>query len=364
MTNLDDFDRSLSIFLNDGPNNAPEAPVIAALAHARTSPRRPDPLARFRADVMAPRRTGFALRPGLVMAVLAVAVATVGVAVVGSRPSDTNLPGPSGSPASTPNPTAGPSVEPSVGPSVGPTDPAPIHLELTGQCCGTPSIDIVDRSGHLTGAASVAGDNVESDQTTATNDDPRTVRLIWVGAPCDTVHRLTIGPDFGLTIDRPLCHGDSMATFRGVTLTFDQAVDAGSLETAIFDGRPGSGLPTWTATAPDSESGQYDLTVFDPGQAVESIEGSYDPEITPAGAGPTGIRIEQRDATTFRLIWLGKACATAPSLSIDPSGDRWQLANAPCSSAAADVLRMIDVVLASPRTADAIPVIEAVESVP
>ena len=149
----------------------------------------------------------------------------------------------------------------------------------------------MDRSGHLTGAASVAGENVTTDQTTATNDDPQTVRLIWVGAPCDTVHRLTIGPDFGLTIDRPLCHGDAMATFRGVTLTFDQAVDAGSLATTIVDGGPGSGLPTWTATAPDSGSGRYDLTVFDPGQVIESVDGSYDPEVATAGAGPTGIRI-------------------------------------------------------------------------
>ena len=361
MTNLDDFDRSLSVFLNDGPNTAPEAPVIAALAHARTAPRRPDPFARLRADVMAPRRTGFALRPGLVLAMLAVAIATAGVAVVGSRqPEDSVVPIPSGTPAPTPTPT----TNPSIGPTVAPTDPAPIHLELTGQCCGTPSIDIVDRSGHLTGAASVAGENVSTDQTTATNDDPRTIRLIWVGAPCDTVHRLTIGPDFGLTIDRPLCHGDAVATFRGVTLTFDQAVDAGSLATTIVDGGPGSALPTWTATAPDSGSGRYDLTVFDPGQVIASVDGSFDPEVATPGAGPSRIRIEERDSTTLRLIWLGAACATAPSLSIDATGDHWQLANPPCTSSDGDVLRMIDIVLKATRGPDAIPTIEAVESAP
>ena len=210
----------------------------------------------------------------------------------------------------------------------------------------------------------MAGDNVETDQTTATNDDPRTVRLTWVGAPCDTVHRLTIGPDFGLTIDRPLCHGDAMATFRGITLTFDQAVDATSLETAIFDGRPASSLPTWTATAPDSKSGRYDLTVFDPGQLIASVDGSYDPEVATAGAGPTRIRIEQSDSTTFRLIWLGRACATTPSLSIDASGDHWQLTNAPCTSSGGDVLRMVDIVLNAPRAAGTTPTIEAVESAP
>jgi hypothetical protein len=357
MTNLDDFDRSLADFLADGPITAPEAPVIAAMAHARTTPRRPDPLRRFRADVMAPRRARLGGRAGLVFAVLAIGAASIGVAVVGSRqPGDTVLPGPSATDGRTAPPTPSAVASPS---------PVALHLELTGQCCGTPSIDIVDRSGHLAGAASVAGDTVETDQTTATNDDPRTVRLTWVGAPCDTVHRLTIGADFGLTLDRPKCHGDAMATFRAVTLTFDEGVDAASLETAIFDGRPESGLPTWTAVAPDSESGRYDLTVFDPGQVVESIDGSYDPEVmTAGGAGPAGIRIVQRDPKTFRLIWLGRACATAPSLSINSSGDHWQLANAPCTSAAMNVLRMIEVVLHEPRAADAVPTVEAVETTP
>ena len=40
MTNLVDLDRALAAFLEDGPNTAPEAPVIAAMAHARTTPRR------------------------------------------------------------------------------------------------------------------------------------------------------------------------------------------------------------------------------------------------------------------------------------------------------------------------------------
>jgi hypothetical protein len=341
MTNLDDFDRSLAAYLADGPNTAPEAPVIAAMAHARTTPRRPDPLRRFRADVMAPRRTGFVARPGLVLAVLAVTVGAVGVAVIGSRPpEDAILPSPSAPPVATPSPSTG-------APSPSPSDPAPIHLELAGQCCGNVSIDIVDRSGHLVRAASVAGENVETDRTTATNDDPQTVRLVWVGSPCDSVQRLTIELDFGLTIDRPICHGDAMAVFRGITLTFDQAVDAATLDAAIFDGRPESGLPTWTATAPDSESGTYRLALFDPGSVVESLDGSYDPEVTAAGAGPTGIRIERRDPTTFRLIWLGQACAASPSLTIDPSGDRWQLANAPCA-APPEVLRMVEVTLKAP----------------
>jgi hypothetical protein len=473
MTNLDDFDRSLSDFLADGPNTAPEAPVIAAMAHARTTPRRPDPLRRLRSDVMAGRRAGFAgARPGLVLAVLAVSVVTFGVAVVGSRPPDNIVPppsdmaSPSGSPFSADielrvaagNPltlrvtgttgglvgaesgTSAPGATLDVGivgfaadptdphvlvaiwvggpcetraamvvdertstvsishesctgdavaldrvvrltfrtpvdaaawrgsvpqdiiPASSPGasgDPAALHVELTGQCCGSVSIDVVDRSGHLTAAVAAPIEGVTNETMSATNVDPRTVRLTWPGAPCDTVHRLTVAADFGLTIDRPICHGDSMLAMRALVLTFDQDVDAGAMDTGLFDGRPDSGLPTWTAAAPDAAGGRYDITLADPGLVVESLEGSFDPEVETTGAGPTGIQLVQSSATTYRLIWLGQACATTPALTIDPSGDRWRLANAPCA-APPEVLRMVDVTLKQARTGDALPTVEAV----
>jgi hypothetical protein len=480
MTNLDDFDRSLSDFLADGPTTAPEAPVIAAMAHARTTPRRPDPLRRFRPDAMAGRRAGLVgSRPGLLLAVLTIAVASVGVAVVGSRPNDgvvpppSDLASPSGTPSGAPffaeipiqvaagNPltatvtdttgdlvgvvssatgdsasvgngsvsiTGDPSdvnvliatwsggpcetraamivdertstitvsheictgdliafdrtvrltfrgqtdanawrgsvpqdIVPGSSPGL-PTDPTALHVELTGQCCGSPSIDIVDRSGHLTSAVAAPGAGA-GESIAATNDDPRTVRVTWPGAPCDTVHLLTIAADFGLTIDRPICHGDAMLTMRALILTFDQDVDAGAMDTGLFDGRPDSGLPTWTATAPDSDGGRYDLTVADPGLVVESIEGSFDPEVESTGAGPTGIQLVRSSATTYRLIWLGQACAATPALSIDPSGDTWHLANGPCA-APPEVLRMVDVTLKQARAGDALPTVEAATTTP
>ena len=472
MTNLDDFDRSLSDFLADGPNTAPEAPLIAAMAHARTTPRRPDPLRRFRPDAMAGRRAGLVgSRPGLVLAVLAIAVASVGVAVVGSRPGESIVPppsdaaSPSGSPFSADielrvaagNPltlrvtgttgglvgaesgTSAPGATLDVGivgfaadpadPNVlvaiwvgGPCetraamivdertstitishesclgdaialdrvvrltflapvdvaawrgsvpqdivpasspgasgDPTALHVELTGQCCGGPSIDIVDRSGHLTSAVAGPADGAPTDFIAATNDGSRIVRLTWPGAPCDTVHRLVVAADFGLTIDRPICHGDAMLQMRALVLTFDQDVDADALDTGLFDGRPDSGLPTWTATAPDSGGGRYDVAVADPGLVVESIEGSFDPEVEATGAGPTGIQLVQTSATTYRLIWLGQACAATPALSISPTSDSWRLVNAPCA-APPEVLRMIDVTLKQARAGDALPTVEA-----
>jgi hypothetical protein len=382
MTNLDDFDRSLSAFLADGPAMAPEAPVIAALAHARTTPRRTDPLGRFRSDAMAsPHKLPLRRQPVLAFGLLALLAASVGVAVIGSRPTgpSTVIPGPSGTPrvSAQPSPSHAPFSQQSDGPTDSPTtagppeplgSPAvpPIHVALLNNIGNATSIDIVDESGQLVGAVSgPVPETVAGESFDAVNDTPATIRLTWLGSPCDTVHRLTIDAKLTtLTIDRPHCYGDAMPAYRSLILTFSRAVDAAALNTSLHEGRGGVGMPNWTAAAPDSAGNLYDITLADPGYVVDTLAGYYDPEIAAGGAGPAGIRLVRRDATTFRLVWLGPACATAPALSIDPSGDHWQLADEPCTTSAADVLRMIEVTVRSPRTADAIPSIEAVVQAP
>jgi hypothetical protein len=485
MTNLDDFDRSLSDFLADGPNTAPEAPVIAAMAHARTTPRRPDPLRAFRADPMSPRRTGLVgARPGLLLAVVAVAVGAVGVAVVGSRqPSDSVLPVPSTNDVATPTPGSsgiaspiptGPpafqadvtmlvsagqpfpitvsdvigdligavSLQPGDGASVGtndiqviadPANPAafivtwqgtpcetggsvrvdearklieigrqrcvgeplpldrvlrlefrsplsegewastfvdapasslgpgespstamtplgspavaPVRVELIHEGGGPVSVDIVDESGSLVSSVSGPVPTEEvGDGITAVNETGNRVRLSWMGSPCDTVHRLTIDPaGTAFTLDRPLCRGDSMAAFRSLVLTFDRAIDAGAITAAIIEGRGGVDLPTWTTLAPDSAGGSYRLTASDPGYVINTLDGFYDPGTPADAAGPTGIVLSMVNATTLRLTWQAPACATQPSLEIEPGGAVWRLVNAPCTSSEPDVLRMIEV---------------------
>jgi hypothetical protein len=498
MTNLDDFDRSLAEFLADGPNTAPEAPVIAAMAHARTTPRRPDLLRAFRADPMARRRGVFAGgRPGLVLAVVLVAVAGIGVAVVGSRQPGFTIPTPSANDVSTPAPTAsssptptGPSafsadvmmlvsagqpypvsvsditgdvvgvtsLQPGDGASVGPTDiqvitdpadaaafvvtwqgmpcetagsvrvdetakiievgrqqcggdalpldrilrlqfrsgqtagdwsstfvevpdpsagpdgspsaaiaplgppsVAPVHVALKTQGGNPASVDVVDESGQLTKAVSgTLPEIVTEDWLGLVNESPTRIRVGWSGSPCDTVHRLTIDPDLAtLTIDRPRCFGDAIAAMRSLLLTFAAPVDAGSLDLVIVDGRGGVDMPTWTATAPDSAGGRYDIVLDDPGHLVTALGGGYDPEVDAVGAGPTGIQVVHAYGTTLRLIWRSPACATSPSLTIDPSGRQWQLANTPCSSSAADVLRMVEVDLSVPAD-EVLPSVEAI----
>jgi hypothetical protein len=495
MTNLVDFDRSLTDFLADGPNSAPEAPLIAVLAHARTTPRRPDPFARLRPDVMS-RRTvvGLGRRPVLLLAALGLVLAAVGVAVIGARPADPSIvtpnpstgPGPSaaptpapaasvatfrkelpilltagqplvvsvsdatgdlvdavslqpgdgasvdfgtveiqpdatdlttflvvwtgqpcettgallvdegtsrvtitrqdcsgdgialdrivrlrfrtppavaawsgalsapaGSPAPVGSPTTAGQPEPLGSPSV-----TPIHLALDDGVGGPTAMDIVDESGIL--ASAEAGPQTPGngfDRVDATNDTPTTVRLTWPGRPCDTVHRLTIDAALTtLTIDAPHCAGDLLGVDRAVLLTFSRPVDAPSLNTGISLGRGGVDMPNWTTTAPDSGNGQYDLTLLDPGYAVDSIDGFFDPETTVDVLAGSTIRVlaTSFDPATLRLVWLGPDCATSYALTIAADRTHWRLTGPGCAPHGADVLRMIDVTLAVPRAPDAI----------
>ena len=463
MTNLVDLDRALSAFLEDGPNTAPEAPVIAALAHARTTPRRPDPFLRFRSDVMAPPRTfGIVSRPGLLIGLAALLIAGVAVAVIGSRANEPSVVNPSPSRTAAPTTSAQPSNAPvalfrgevqlvlaagqpmtvtvsdTTGALVAVTsgtpgdgasgdegkvdvaaDPADAqvliakwigmpcetgaamivdevastisishpkcsgdtvafdrvvrltfrgtidasswhgsvteepegvpgasfparttHVDLSPTADGPVSIDIVDQSGHLTGAAAGpknVGAPVEF--ITASNVDPSAVKVAWPGSTCDTVHRLTIAADFGLTIDRPNCKSSNVVE-RTLILTFDRAVDANALDTGLFSGRTGSGVPTWSVRGTDSGGGRYELAVVDDSATVVAIS-SVDPSrLGDYPPGNTGL--ETISAQTIRVSWGGHACEAAPRLTIDPAGHEWGLVVDVCPDTTPAVVRAVD----------------------
>jgi hypothetical protein len=481
MTNLADFDRSLAEFLADGPNTAPEAPVIAALAHARTTPRRPDPLRAFRPDVMGLPRRVFGLRPGFVLAAAALGLALIGVAVVGSRQNQVAPPEPApsvlpaASPAATPSPfsalvtmlvSAGQpyavtvsdvtgelvdavSVQPGDGATIGDgdvriaADPSNPHalvvtwqgipcetegsllvdetanlVDVTRRACqsgdqlpldrivrltfdstvapddwtgsivaaptpsattsgenhpiGSPavppvrvalehdggeplSIDIVDESGLLVSAVTgQVPDTVDHDSFDAFNDTPMVVRLTWAGSPCDTVHRLTIDRDLTtMTLDRPHCFGDAIATYRALVLTFSQPIDATSLRTSLREGRGGVDMPAWTAAGPDSNDGGYHLSLTDPAYIVDAIDAGFDPEgaIDP---GSSAIQLVQIDPMNVRMVWRAPACASTLLLTVDPSGDNWALASARCEPLSPTVIRMLTITLREPRDINSI----------
>jgi hypothetical protein len=212
----------------------------------------------------------------------------------------------------------------------------------------------VDLSGHVTGAGVNAADGATAVEfLTVSNVDERTLRVVWPGSPCDTVHRLTIAADFGITIDRPHCFGDAMLVIRAVRIDFDVPVDAAIVDTGLFDGRPDSGVPSWTVTGVSSGGGRFDLAIFDHSGSVERAEtigdttGATDP-------GARVARVEQIARATLRFTWRGPTCATSSRLVIDDSGTNWELQTDPCSTNIVEVIRSVDITFSAPRAAAAV----------
>jgi hypothetical protein len=84
MNTTRDLDGLLSDWLQDGAYEAPEGPVEEAIAHARRSPRRPNPLNTFRSDVMTVSHTILGLRPAALTALLAVLLAVLAIVGAGA----------------------------------------------------------------------------------------------------------------------------------------------------------------------------------------------------------------------------------------------------------------------------------------
>jgi hypothetical protein len=163
-------------------------------------------------------------------------------ACVGHNPLDE----PDGDPDATPHPTLAPTAGPVVTPAPTPT-PTPTrtpigsaHVALTVATTNAVTIDVTDASGSLLGAASGApgdGASVEAYRLVVTNTTPTTLRLTWVGGPCDSANRLSI--DAGrrrLLLVQAECPGDAIATDRILDLEFSTAIDAAGIEAFLQDG--------------------------------------------------------------------------------------------------------------------------------
>lgn len=228
-----ELERRVSAFLDEGPNRASERPIEAALAHARTHPRRRDPLRAFRRDPMArPWFGASAVGRSLVLvaALAALLVVSIAVATVGGlRTEPSMVPAvPTASPSASPSPSANPS----------PT-PATLRVDLVETSGADASIDILDRSATLVGAVSGepadgASVPVGSVVVAPVAGDPRGVRLTWTGLPCETLHELTIDPD-GRTMRliQPVCEGDAIGRDLTLILTFANAVDHADVSISI-----------------------------------------------------------------------------------------------------------------------------------
>lgn len=233
MTISNDADRRIAAWFEEGPERVSESTIEAVLAHAQAHPRRRDPLRALRPDPMGGRGmlSGlFAPVPLLAALGLVVALAVAGLAAGGFLERPPGLVPPTAAP---PPPSA--SLEPS--PSVTPTAPAEggFQVDLVENVGADAFVDVVDRSGTVVDGTSGDpgfGASVEPDrvQVTADPDDPSILELRWSGGPCDTAHRLEVGPDGRtMALTRPPCEGDSTPVDHVLRLTFDPALDPGDV---------------------------------------------------------------------------------------------------------------------------------------
>ncbi|HET9521187.1 MAG TPA: hypothetical protein VFO73_09100 [Candidatus Limnocylindrales bacterium] len=131
----------------------------------------------------------------------------------------------------------------------GATSPAPttagsaatgFHVELHQATGNAVTIDIIDASGTLVAATSGTpgdGATVEPYTVAVENDDPSTLRLTWVGGPCDSANSLAVdatGHQFLLV--QPECPGDAIATDRVLVLRFSGPIAADGIEAFLQDG--------------------------------------------------------------------------------------------------------------------------------
>ncbi len=232
MTASTDFDRLLGEWLDEGPRRAPDRPLDSALAHARSHPRRPDPLSFLRADVMAPRRSAFGLRPVLVLAALVLLV--VAALAVGGGAFRNVAP-----PPAPPSASAAPSPTASVAPSASPGGSIVVQLSVPE---GQPqTVEVVDESGLLATATSgnPTGENGQSfpfESVEVSQLDATTLQLGWAGFPCATDHTLVIDETATtMTLTRPECEGetDSIGVDRILILEFSRPVDATDVSMTI-----------------------------------------------------------------------------------------------------------------------------------
>lgn len=225
MTTSGDTDRRIAAWFTDETVRLPERTIDAALAHARSHPRRHDPLAGLRRDPMSRRPfSGGLFAPVPVLAVVGlIVVAALGGAVAGGF-FDRQAP-------ALPSPT--PIVTPSPSPS-----PSTFRVDLIEPAGQDASIDITDRSGTIVAAESgqpAEGGSV-SEGIDVANDpaDPTIVILTWTGTPCDTIHRLDIEPDGRtMTLARPRCDGDAVPRDLQLRLRYSEPVSADDVSATL-----------------------------------------------------------------------------------------------------------------------------------
>ena len=235
MTGPNDQDRRIAAWFEEVPSRVPERTIDAVLAHARTHPRRRDPLAALRRDPMGSGGfgPGRMIEPSPLVAALGLllAAAVAGAAVGGWFRGEPAVVPPVVSPSPAPSESATPTP---------PRSPATTRVDLIEHLGDDAYIDVTDES--FTLVLAISGDpgdgvDVPPDRIQVESDpeDPNTIVLTWAGGTCDTEHDLIIEPDGrSLTISRPACSGDALGGVGHVlVLTFDAPAAAAEFQTTL-----------------------------------------------------------------------------------------------------------------------------------
>jgi hypothetical protein len=227
-TNQSDFDRVLAEWLDEGPHRAPDRPIDVAIQHARSHPRRPDPLGFFRAEAMSSRpRYAAALQPAWLLLVLGLLLAGVAAFAVGSsRPTDPVVV----PPVATPSPQA----------TVRPT-PQTFSFDSVDENGGTVSVSLIDESNLLTSASGGEpmpdGEIPEGASVGVANGDSSELtqlRLVWVGCPSEDTYTVRIDSTARrIVVETAGCTGDTLGVGRTLTLTFAEPVPAGEVSATL-----------------------------------------------------------------------------------------------------------------------------------
>ena len=125
-------------------------------------------------------------------------------------------------------------------PPASPDSAGTFHLDLVHATGEAVTIDVADASGTLVGAESgtpADGASVEPYTLLVANDDPTTLRLTWVGGPCDSANVLRIDPSRRqFLLVQPECAGDAVAGDRVLLLHFSDAITAADVQAILQDG--------------------------------------------------------------------------------------------------------------------------------
>jgi hypothetical protein len=208
--------------------------------------------------------TSTGARPGAIVGLLAVVVASVAIGAIGATAMKSGRPagdlGVVVPPSVQPSPTATPlpSTKPSVAPTSAPSQPGaseeprqsdepgrdaiPLTVDLVNETNDEVYVDIADNSGLLVDARSgipAGGVSVDSYVLKVENVDARTLRLTWSDYAIPNALALYIGESarrFILVQPEPRGDVDAMAHDRVLILTFSKPISADDIEAILQDG--------------------------------------------------------------------------------------------------------------------------------